>query len=485
MSQAPRNTSLPVLSDEDAFDPANRSLAEALRKSFAILKFVMLVLVILYFGSGLFAVKPNEVGLKLRYGRIVGADDATANPVLGPGWHWSWPYPIERWVTVPVSEREVPVEFMYQLTDQEKAGGTPTMRFDNLSPLRDDYLITGDVNILHASLVVKYRITDAVAYLTNVFPLPARGATLRSPERDRFPEYTVLQELARNAVIETAAAGEALTIRGPGQSDFLRTVSRRLADKIDALARAGRPLGITVDPAAGVLSGKGAGGLEGILPPRQVQNEFERVSAVMNEKQAEITKARAWAGERLLETAGQDYATLHDAVEKEFDALLALSAERDKGPAAAAGEISRLERDVARWNEEVERLLTLSSGEVQAVISTAQIRRDHIAREASGDYEQFRRVLPEYLRHPEIFVSRLRDETYAELLSNPRVGKVFVSEPPPGSAGRIWLQIPRASTATPTEDDEGQTRDEKPSQRSGRGLGKGDVVRSAPTLRGP
>src|SRR6185436_8575531 len=79
----------------DEFDPANQSLADALRKSFHVLKFLMLVLVVLYFLSGFFTVNPSEVGLKLRYGRVVGTGAATENPVLGPGWHWSWPYPFE------------------------------------------------------------------------------------------------------------------------------------------------------------------------------------------------------------------------------------------------------------------------------------------------------------------------------------------------------------------------------------------------------
>jgi len=43
---------------EDTLDPAKPVLAEALRKSFRILKFLMLVLVVLYFLSGWFSVKP-------------------------------------------------------------------------------------------------------------------------------------------------------------------------------------------------------------------------------------------------------------------------------------------------------------------------------------------------------------------------------------------------------------------------------------------
>src|SRR5512140_1479223 len=126
--------------DPDALDPANQSLADALRKSFGVLKLLMFVLLILYFLSGLFSVSPSEVGVRTRCGRIVGETDTSGarGAILGPGWHWSWPYPIERWTTVSTSEREIPLEFMFELSDAEKTGGIQGYRYDMLSPVRDD-----------------------------------------------------------------------------------------------------------------------------------------------------------------------------------------------------------------------------------------------------------------------------------------------------------------------------------------------------------
>jgi len=78
------------------------------------------------------------------------------------------------------------------------------------------------VNILHVSVLVRYRVYDAVAYLTNVSPMPDPEATIRSPTFKRYPEYTAMTSLVRDAVIETAACQEALHIRGAGQKEFLR-----------------------------------------------------------------------------------------------------------------------------------------------------------------------------------------------------------------------------------------------------------------------
>ena len=144
----------------EELDPANQSLAEALRKSFWVLKALMMVLVILYVFSGAFTVESDEVGFKMRYGRVVG-DGAAA--VLRPGFHWSLPYPFEQNMTVSTNERELPVEFIYLLSETEIEKGILEIKLNNsLNPEVDDFLITGDLNIIHGKLLIKYRITDPV-----------------------------------------------------------------------------------------------------------------------------------------------------------------------------------------------------------------------------------------------------------------------------------------------------------------------------------
>ena len=53
-------------------DAGAQALSEALQSSFKIVKFLMVALVIAFFASGFFTVKPNEVAIKLRFGRPVG-----------------------------------------------------------------------------------------------------------------------------------------------------------------------------------------------------------------------------------------------------------------------------------------------------------------------------------------------------------------------------------------------------------------------------
>ncbi|HZQ46289.1 MAG TPA: hypothetical protein VFC07_04700, partial [Verrucomicrobiae bacterium] len=82
-------------------DTGSQALSEALRSSFAIVKVLMVVLVIVFLGSGLFQVKSQERAVILHYGRPVGE---AANALLGPGLHWSWPYPIDEVVKIKFSE---------------------------------------------------------------------------------------------------------------------------------------------------------------------------------------------------------------------------------------------------------------------------------------------------------------------------------------------------------------------------------------------
>ena len=78
-------------------DAGSQALAEALRSSFAIVKVLMVVLVVVFLGSGIFQVKPQVRAVRLHYGRPVGEG---TKALLGPGLHWSWPYPIDEVVMI-------------------------------------------------------------------------------------------------------------------------------------------------------------------------------------------------------------------------------------------------------------------------------------------------------------------------------------------------------------------------------------------------
>jgi len=453
------------LRSDASLDPANQSLADALRMSFRILKLLMLVLVVLYFLSGWFSVKPGENGVILRFGRILGAGqgEKALDARLDPGWHWSWPYPFERWETVSVSERTIPIEFLFELSDEERTSGIKGYKYNNLSPARDDYVITGDVNILHVSVLVRYRVSDIVAYLTNVSPMPDPEATIRSPAFKRYPEYTVMSNLVRDSVIETAARQDALHIRGTGQREFLEAVGREVDGKLRSLETAGLSLGIEVDPANGIIAPQ-SGAIEAIMPPRQVQEIFDRTFAAQNEKSAVITKASSEAESLLLTTAGTNYEEIAEAIQREYDLLATISAAEagTSSDGAPPADVQSLRVQLQEQRRLTESLLDQSSGEAQTILNDAKIERDAIVKEAAGDYARFQEVLPEYLANPRILMSRFLDDIYAKAMTSDDVAKVLV----PQEAKEWRLMIPRSSKeageAAKKREDEAKKSENRP-----------------------
>jgi len=54
---------------ETPVDAGSQALSEALRSSFAIIRFVMILLVVVFFASGFFAVGPAQRAIILRFGK--------------------------------------------------------------------------------------------------------------------------------------------------------------------------------------------------------------------------------------------------------------------------------------------------------------------------------------------------------------------------------------------------------------------------------
>ena len=81
------------------------ALNEALRSSFHIIRVLMVVLLFIFLFSGIFTVNPNEVAIKLRFGKPVGIG---SSQLLRPGLHWAFPYPIDEVVRIPVGQSHTP-----------------------------------------------------------------------------------------------------------------------------------------------------------------------------------------------------------------------------------------------------------------------------------------------------------------------------------------------------------------------------------------
>jgi len=159
MSTAPEKPTPPP---EQPIDAGSRALADALHSSFGIVKFVMLVLFVVFLFSGFFTVGPREKAIKLRFGKPVGEGDSV---LLGSGAHWAWPYPVDEVIKIPISEvQEVRsrTHWFPQSALQEAQGEIPPPMGMTLNPLLEGYTLTGDGNIIHVKATVRYRIDDPI-----------------------------------------------------------------------------------------------------------------------------------------------------------------------------------------------------------------------------------------------------------------------------------------------------------------------------------
>jgi membrane protease subunit HflK len=145
-------------------DAGSQALAEALRSSFSIVKFVMVLLVLVFFGSGFFTVGPQEQAMIIRLGRPVGEGKAA---LLGPGLHYAWPYPIEEWIKVPITAIQKVTSTVGWYAVAPDGSEFPVAPSSPMNPLADGYVLTADNNIVHVKATLTYHIADPVGYIFN------------------------------------------------------------------------------------------------------------------------------------------------------------------------------------------------------------------------------------------------------------------------------------------------------------------------------
>src|SRR5437660_2313452 len=133
--------------NDDALFSAHAILA-ALKSSIRVLRWGMAGLVLVYLGSGITKIGPNESGLVLRFGKLL----PHPNP---PGLLFALPLPFDEVIRVPsksVQERTLDT-WATVFNDSPRFRGVREM----LHPVDDPYTLTGDANIVRAKFVVRYQ----------------------------------------------------------------------------------------------------------------------------------------------------------------------------------------------------------------------------------------------------------------------------------------------------------------------------------------
>jgi modulator of FtsH protease HflK len=242
----------PGLPPETPVDAGSQALAEALHSSFAIVKVVMVLLVLLFLASGFFTVGPQERAILLRFGRPVGEGEKA---LLLPGLHWSLPYPIDESIKVSISGLQQIRSSVgwYAVTPEQELSGVEPPVGGPLNPVADGYALTADANIIHTRATLTYRIRDPIRYVFSF--VNASNA---------------VQNALDNALLYAASRFKVDDILTRDIAGFQDAVRRQVTQSAES-----QDLGILVEQCA-VQS----------VPPRQLKDAFANVL------KAEVTRSK-------------------------------------------------------------------------------------------------------------------------------------------------------------------------------------------------
>lgn len=379
-------------------DPAQKSLADAMRVSFGILKVIMVLMLIAYLATGVFTVEPQEKVVRLQFGKIIGEGDGQ---VYEQGWYVGWPYPIEEKVKVPITQRSVPIRnaFWYEGGNTDTSGQA---RGGPLNPERDGSLLTGDANIVHGRFKVDYVVNDVVAFVENV-GMPGPGDMSAADELVRF--------VAEQGIVFATAQAQA--------DDFIKktfnrsAATERMQSALDSLGAGIGIVRLVVDDSQAPVS---------------VRPAYTLVTNAESERSQKLSAARQQRTTLLNEAAGEAH-----------DALFKLVQEYEL--AQSAGETEKAEQLAQVIDTAFDRLRLPAEyggaaigGEASRLISEANTYRTETVEKVKSEANSFRTLLANYREAPALFLSRERQRA-REAIFTGDVETVY------NNAGQLYLEI--------------------------------------------
>ena len=258
--QSEKNFNPPAFDSSGRYESGLKSLVKSLQWAFAIL-LVIIVLMLIYFLSwgGYFSVEPQQAVIVMRFGRI--------ENTLTSGGHWYLPYPVHRFIRVQTNQQYLKVSFQQSQVNPDEIKSA-------FEPGLDNYLLTGDANIVTASWTVGYKISDPAKYYETLATPEKPVDNGRIADDDTVVDAdgfsgkrgprTMLRNLFRQAVLRVSATSKVDELLSTGQARYSEAVQREFA-KLLAEADCGIALESVV--------------LDQILPPAKTKAAFAAVTA--------------------------------------------------------------------------------------------------------------------------------------------------------------------------------------------------------------
>lgn len=258
-------------------DAGSVALAEALRSSFLIVRFILVGLVVYFLGSGIFTVSSQERAIVLRFGQPV---RHAGEVELGPGLHWAFPYPVDEVVKMPVAQLQTVRSTVgwYAVSQAQEEQNIVPDPGGSLNPAVEGYAVMGDTSIIHARATIRYRITEPLKFVLN----HRDGAEVMTNLVDNALTYAAVNYRVDDALRRDVAG-------------FKEAVLKRLGQLVLA-----HDLGVTLE-ASDVVT----------IPPRQLKADFDRVLTTELERSKAISDSQSYSNRVVNEARGQATALIN------------------------------------------------------------------------------------------------------------------------------------------------------------------------------
>ncbi len=410
-------------------DPASRSLSEALGVSFLILKVIMLVVVVAFLASGFKTIGPDEQALVLRFGKLCDINDVGDDPyVRGEGLIWTFPYPVDQVIRIPVEEK-VPFEtrsFWYFERPEDVLGNGPRRLAPpgpKLNPVTDGYtLVRGeglqaaaqtdmggggsDYNLVHSKWQVVFEIGDISLFFRNMYvqdPQPG-DVYFDLIKKSAMPLIKNVVEDAVVDVLVNFSIDDVVASSGR----IPRMVTEAAQAKLNAIQSGIRLVSVTVNE---------------VQVPRQVQLAFNALHTAQQERETKVKDAETYKKTQLNEMSGE--------VAEELAAALETTTTPD-------ADLERLWRQVR--------------GYVSAEITAAETYRSQVVEQAQANAKYFKSLLEQYRERPRLVVDNLYLDMIAAVLSQAKEKIILQPHPGQGKEREIRIMLNRDATLKSRQD---------------------------------
>lgn len=362
----------------------------------AVLPLLLLQVLVILALTCIVVVPPGHQAVVEHFGRLV---PQTAKP----GIHLTWPWPFDRSTIIPVDRvqrMEVGYEDDHDEARRSEARRPKVILWTVKHYKKEHQLLVADraasattkvpINLLSLNMPIHWRVKEKDAEVIRYFSQSEDVAT-------------IIEDLAYRELTHYAAQTDVLDLLGAGGVEAAAELQRRIQAACDSAGHDGGGLGVQI-----VLVGIG-----GVHPPpdEDVAKSYEEVVSAIELRDATIKAAEGDAGKIRIESAGEGWQELYDAIVVEDQ----LSRDRAPGLAEQTAKVEELLRKQIGGHARVRAARAsrnafqrLFSQKAAAELFEAQLASFHVAPEVYS-LRVYLRTMEESLRNVRKFVIALED----------------------------------------------------------------------------